>query len=406
MEEKLEDLNYSTKSLLFLTALLCIIGVIMVYSSSYIIAKEWFGDSTHYFFKRLIFLLIGVTLAFIVSKTKMSFWLKYSHILNWGLTLMLAATLFPGVGKSVKGASRWIDLGLFSLQPGELVKYSILLCSVNLFENFESFDKKTKINMGIGLLVPLLLLLAQPDFGSFAICLIIISYACFLSPFPRRFFYYSFAAGIVIFIPILISQPYRVKRLFSFLDPWKNAQTSGFQIIQSYLGFANGSIFGMGLGNGIEKIFYLPEAHNDFIFSVIGEELGFLGVGTIVVIFFLFLVYGQKLALQVSANKKYSMVISCVVFLITLQAGLNMGVVLGLLPTKGLNLPFISSGGSSLIANAFGIGLILCALNSYRKTLFLSGPSSIRDEPFNFERPSSTFESLQEKRFSSSRLPK
>ena len=403
MEESLEEINHTSKIFIITTLILSVIGVIMVYSSSYILAQELFGNSNYYFFKQVTFLSLGTLLAFVVSKTKISFWVKYSHYINWFFTALLLATFFPGFGKVVKGAKRWIDLGFFGFQPGELVKYTILLSSVSLFENFLMLDKREKINRVVGLFAPLLLLLLQPDFGSFSICLIIIAYACFLSDFPRKIFYYGFGFSVAAVIPILISQPYRVKRLFTFLDPWKNPQTSGFQIIQSYLGFANGSIFGVGLGNSNEKLFYLPEAHNDFIFSVIGEELGFVGVATIVLLFLAFTVFGQKLALLIS-NRKQSMVISCVIFLITLQASLNMGVVLGLLPTKGLNLPFISSGGSSLLANAFGIGLVLSALNSYRKTL--AAQNSFYPNNSSYENPLRTSSPPVEKTFSASRLPR
>ena len=404
MEEKLEEINSTTKLVIIFALILSTIGVIMVYSSSYILAQELFGNSNYYFFKQMIFLSLGTFIAFVVSKTKIDFWIKYGHYINWILTAFLLATFVPGFGKSVKGAKRWIDLGIFGFQPGELVKYTILLSSISLFDNFEKLEKNVKINRALGLFAPLVLLLIQPDFGPFSICLVVISYACFLSSFSRKIFYYGFGISIAAAIPILISQPYRVKMLFAYLDPWKNPQTSGFQIIQSYLGFANGSFFGTGLGNSNEKLFYLPEAHNDFIFSVIGEELGFIGVAVIVILFLLFAYFGQKLALLV-ANKKHAMVISCIVFLITLQASLNMGVVLGLLPTKGLNLPFISSGGSSLLANAFGIGLMLSALNSYRKNISFS-ESTFTNEDLFTSNQNTTIGPLGERRFPANRLPR
>lgn len=406
MEEKLDELNHSTKILIVITLILSVIGVIMVYSSSYILAQEIYGNSNYYFFKQIIFLSLGTALAFIVSKTKISFWLKYGHIINWVFTALLLATFLPGFGKVVKGAQRWVNLGLFGLQPGEVVKYTVLLSSVSFFENFQQMDKNTKINRGVGILTPLTLLLMQPDFGSFTICLIIVSYACFLSSFPRKIFYYGFGFAVAAIIPILISQPYRVKRLFAFLDPWKNPQTSGFQIIQSYLGFANGSFFGTGLGNSNEKLFYLPEAHNDFIFSVIGEELGFVGVLVIVSLFFTFTLFGQRLSLK-TESRNCSMIISCVVFLISLQATLNMGVVLGLLPTKGLNLPFISSGGSSLLANAFGIGLVLSAVNSYKKLFNFQQETTFNREDIFSQTPSpGVSQPMPESRFPASRLPR
>ena len=189
----------------------------------------------------------------------------------------------------------------------------------------------------------------------------LIAFACFLSNFPRKYFYSAFVLGVITAAGLLVSAPYRVKRLLVFLDPWSDPQNSGFQIIQSYLAFANGRIFGQGIGNSNEKLFYLPEAHNDFIFSVIGEELGFVGVLVIVLLFVAFTFLGFKLALTPRSNIN-KQVVSIFVFAIAIQSFLNMGVVLGLLPTKGLNLPFISYGGSSLIANLVAIGFVLSSL--------------------------------------------
>jgi len=188
----------------------------------------------------------------------------------------------------------------------------------------------------------------------------------FLSSFPRKWFYTIFFTGTIAGTFILFTQAYRVERVLTFLDPWKNPTTSGFQIIQSYLAFANGSIFGQGLGKSTEKLFYLPEAHNDFIFSVIGEETGFVGVVLIIAAFIAFTYFGFKCATEINDRIK-TILVSSLVFTLSLQAALNMGVVLGLLPTKGLNLPFISYGGSSLVCNLFAIGLILSAIRHENK---------------------------------------
>ena len=158
--------------------------------------------------------------------------------------------------------------------------------------------------------------------------------------------------------------------MLTYLDPWKNPQGSGFQIIQSYMAFANGSFLGKGLGNSNEKLFYLPEAHNDFIFSVVGEELGFIGVFIVICLFLAMIYFGFKLVLKLS-NRTAIIMGSAIVFVLGIQALLNMGVVLGLLPTKGLNLPFISYGGSSLICNFFGIGLLLSAVKGSREEVML-----------------------------------
>lgn len=355
MVDKLK--KYFLFNILFIIAL----GVIMVYSSSYIYSKEVIGTSTHFFFKQLFFLSIGSLFAFLISKTKTSFWYKNAVKINIFFTSLLALTFTP-LGVSIKGSQRWLSFAGISIQPGEFVKYSILVAAIYFFNEFYKLDKDTKIKSAVSLFMPLVLLILQPDFGSFSISLILIFFACFMSDFPRRYFWSAFIAGIASMGMLLIAAPYRVKRLLTYLDPWSDPQNSGFQIIQSYLAFANGHIWGQGIGNSNEKLFYLPEAYNDFILSVIGEELGFLGIVFVIVLYVLFIYLGFKLALTV-ISKINSQLIAGAIFAIGFQAFLNMGVVLGLLPTKGLNLPFISYGGSSLFANCILLGFVFSALN-------------------------------------------
>tara|TARA_R110000868_G_scaffold55424_5_gene172312 strand:+ start:1488 stop:2702 length:1215 start_codon:yes stop_codon:yes gene_type:complete len=355
---------------ILVTTILVVIGAIMVYSSSYIYAQETYGNSAHYFTRQLIYLGIALVGAFIVSKTKFRFWLKYGHVFNWMVTALILMTFIPGLALEIKGAHRWISMGAFSFQPGELLKYTIGLAAIGFFQKFETPIKqipRKELGWGIAnLLIPLGLVVVQPDFGTFTICMVIIGFVCFLSPFPRILFWATGASAIAVAVPILLAQPYRVQRLFTYLDPWKNAQGSGFQIIQSYLAFANGSIFGLGLGNSNEKLFYLPEAHNDFIFSVLGEELGFVGVCLVIILFMAMMYLGFRMALQ-QKEEKAVLLSSTIIFIISLQIVLNMGVVLGLLPTKGLNLPLISYGGSSMLSNFFGLGLFFSVLNTAAK---------------------------------------
>ena len=342
-------------------SLICLIGIIMVYSASYIYSKETFGSSTHFIFKQLFFLVLGVASAVIVSKTKMTFWYKIIYFLNGFCTFLLFLTMTP-LGLSIKGSQRWLSVGGFSFQPGEFIKYTVCLSAVYYFNHFFKYEMKEKLLNSLHFVIPLILLILQPDFGTFSISALLIAFACFLSDFPRKLFYSFAAVGFVGALGILVAAPYRVKRLLVFLDPWSDPQNSGFQIIQSYLAFANGHLFGQGIGNSNEKLFYLPEAHNDFILSVIGEELGFIGVFFLVILFISFTFLGFKLALS-ARSKINKQIIASLVFAISTQAFLNMGVVLGLLPTKGLNLPFISSGGSSLFANLVALGVVFSCLN-------------------------------------------
>lgn len=354
MEQKLQ------KYFLIDTVLIILVGIIMVYSSSYIYSKEVIGTSTHFLFKQLVFIVIGSGFAFLVSKTKASFWYKNIYMINTIAVVLLILTFTP-LGVSVKGSHRWLSLMGLNIQPGEFVKYTILVSAVRFFEYFQKYDLKSNMVYALNFIVPLGILIMQPDFGTFTICCVMIGFTCFISNFSRKIFAGSVIVGILGLYTVLIAAPYRVKRLLTFLDPWSDPQNSGFQIIQSYLAFANGHIFGQGIGNSNEKLFYLPEAYNDFILSVLGEELGFVGVLFIVLLYVAFIYMGFKLALT-AKSKISTQIIAALIFCIGLQAFLNMGVVLGLLPTKGLNLPFISYGGSSIISNLIALGFIFCLL--------------------------------------------
>lgn len=358
-KNRLEKLSNSLQLNL---ALILLFGVIMVFSSSYMYARENFGTPTHFLIKQIIFIISGLGLAYVLSKSRLNFWYKRAYVINSFFIVLLFLTLVPGIGVMMKGSERWINLRFMLLQPGEFVKFSLILCAIKYFENFNLYARKEKLLFSLNLILPLLGFILQPDFGTFAISFTIIFFVAFLSHFPRKYFYSSVIIGFVGVMGILFAAPYRVKRILVFLDPWKDPKNAGFQIIQSFLAFAHGSISGQGLGNSNEKLFYLPEAYNDFIFSVVGEELGFLGVAFGVGLFIVFIFLGFRIALSLP-SRLAALVVSAVTFSIGFQAFLNMGVVLGLLPTKGLNLPLISYGGSSMLANLAALGLMFAALN-------------------------------------------
>ncbi len=360
------ELQRTSKLLILNLVAILAVGIIMVYSSSYLFGKENFGSSTYFFSNQLIFLIMGLVMAFVVSHTKLDFWFKFGQYIHYFFIIFLLLTLAPKIGLSVKGARRWIHFFHITFQPGEMIKYTLIFSCLPYFEQFGTLNFKQKFFNAIPIFMPLGILIKQPDFGSFFVCFMVIIFICYMSSFSRKYFYGLLIIGGISIIGALFLKSYRIVRLLSFLDPWKNPKTTGFQIIQSYLGFANGGIFGQGIGNSNEKLFYLPEAHNDFILSVIGEELGFLGISAIIVLF-LFLVYlGFKLAMKLNSTWG-TILVSTIIFTIGLQAVLNMAVVLGLLPTKGLNLPLISYGGSSLISNFFAIGLIFSAVKNTLK---------------------------------------
>ena len=371
----MDDIKTTQKIFLGTLAGIVVFGIVMVYSSSYLHAKELFGHSNHFFLRQFLFLAIGLFVAFVVGKTRFYFWMKYGHGVHLVTTFLLFLTLIPHISIQAKGASRWLDMGGFYFQPGELVKITILVASWSYFELFPRLDFKEKLFKGTALLLPLFLLVRQPDFGSFMICFLGIGFTCYLGSMPKKYFYTLLLCGIFLGSFVLFNKQYRIDRLLAFLDPWQSPQGAGFQVIQSFLAFANGSLWGQGLGNSKEKLFYLPEAHNDFIFSVIGEEWGFMGVLFLVSLFIIFIYTGLKLSLE--SPRQSSLLIASIMFLFGMQTLFNMGVVLGLLPTKGLNLPFISYGGSSLVSNFFGVGLILSALKEKKSSLSYRIPAVV-----------------------------
>ena len=355
---RLEKLtNYFLINVFFLT----LFGVIMVFSASYMYATENMGNSYFFLYKQLIFIVMGLSVALIFSKLKILYLYKQAYKINAFFGLLITCTLIPGVGVMMKGSRRWLNLGFMNLQPGEFLKYTLMLAAIRYFENFNNYTPKQRVIYLSGLVYPLAIFVLQPDFGTFFICSMIIGFIAFLSSFPRKYFYSIMVMGFIGAFGILVSAPYRVKRLLTFLDPWKDPRGSGFQVIQSFLAFANGAFFGQGLGNSNEKLFYLPEAYNDFIFSVVGEELGFIGVISVAIMFVSFIFIGFKMAISLK-SRVGSIMISTIIFAIGFQAFMNMGVVLGVLPTKGLNLPFISYGGSSMVANLAALGLVFACL--------------------------------------------
>jgi cell division protein FtsW len=336
----------------------------MVYSSSYIFAKEEFGSSLYFAKKQLGYMVLGSFLCFVISLTKIQFWIKYSLPIAAFFCLLIVLTQIPALSIMQKGSKRWLVLFGRQFQPGEFIKIGLLLCATHFFEFYKMYSRKQIILRLSVIILPLLIMVLQPDFGMLALSTVFIFYICFLSKFPRKYLYGSFVISFASLGMLLVSAPYRVKRLLVFLDPWADPRNAGFQIIQSYLAFAHGQITGLGLGNSKEKLFYLPEAHNDFIFSVIGEELGFIGVFIVLSLFLCFLFTGMTAAMKKEGlTQKIAL---SIVFMIGFQAFTNIGVVIGILPTKGLNLPFISYGGSSLISNFILLGIYFSCIRNQK----------------------------------------
>lgn len=347
--------------LFFLAIGLAAFGLVMVYSSSYIYAQERYGDGLYFFRRHIVFLGVGLGLMTILRFIDYRVFRKLA-LPGFVLSLVgMVLVLIPGLGNRAGGATRWLDLGFMTFQPVEFAKIALILYMARRFSKTRLDFADLRQGFLYQLWPPLALAglcLFQPDFGSAALIMLTTTIFLYLAGVRFRFLALSFAALLPIFYFAIMSVPYRRARLMTFLDPWADPQNTGFQIIQSFLAFHRGGLFGVGLGNSKEKLFYLPEAHNDFILSVVGEELGFVGICLICLAFMFLFFRAVKIAAK-AEDAFGSLLAGGLAVLLGLEVFLNAGIVLGLLPTKGMNMPFISSGGSSIIAALIAVGLLL-----------------------------------------------
>jgi cell division protein FtsW len=347
--------------LLLATLLLATIGTVMIYSASSIMAMEKYHNGQFFLKKQLFFLALG--LAGMALSTRISYYklrkLAWPGIIFSALLLVLIKV--PHLGIKAGGAVRWLNLGVFSFQVSEMAKIALIIFLAGyLTENtghVREFKKGVLLPLGIaGAMIGLILL--QPDFGTSAILASIVFIMIYLA--GGRIVH---LAGIVaMFIPaavwLLFHKSYRIARLTAFLDPWKDPQGSGFQIIQSMISFGSGGFFGVGIGDSMQKLFYLPEPHTDFILSVIAEESGFLGVGAILLLYIIIILRGFKIALK-APDLFGNLLAAGLTMLIALEAFINIAGVMGIIPLKGLALPFLSYGGTSLIMSLALVGILL-----------------------------------------------
>lgn len=355
--------------LLTVIALLAAFGLLMVYSASIALADgPQYKSYGHYYFviRHALFLSLGVVMAGVASLIPMKAWEKLTIPLFILATVLLIVVLIPGIGREVNGARRWIPLGIVNFQPSELMKVAMILFSaayvVNKKDNMAEFIRGFLPMLAVVGVVGLLLAL-EPDLGAFVVIAAIAMGVLFIGGIALRWM-----VGMVGLVggagaALIWFAPWRRERLFVYLDPWKpeNVYGSAYQLSHSLIAFGRGEWFGVGLGSSIEKLHYLPEAHTDFIVAVIGEELGFVGV-TLLVLAFAFVVWRafeigrQAIAMERLFN---AMVAQAVGVWLGVQTFINIGVCLGLLPTKGLTLPLVSYGGSAIIMNLVAIALLL-----------------------------------------------
>lgn len=341
--------------------ILAIFGCIMIYSSSYIWAEYKFNDAFKYFKNQFVFLILGSILMYILSKINYNFYKKKSNLIILLCFVLLVLVLIPGIGVVRNGSRSWFGIGGFGIQPSEAAKVGLVIFVAKYLSNNYSimYDiKKGVLPIIFVIGIFFILIMLEPDFGTAMVITMALVAMIFISKVKLSFFIKIGIVGLLGIVALIIIAPYRMARIVSFLNPWSDPLGSGFQIIQSLYAIGPGGLFGMGIGNSIQKHFYLPEPQTDFIFSIISEELGFLGV-IIVSIFFIFIFYR---CIKISLNTKdlFGKYLSFgLSFMMIFQTILNLCVVIGLVPVTGVTLPFLSYGGSSLLVSMASIGIIL-----------------------------------------------
>jgi cell division protein FtsW len=353
-------LRYLSSGLLLSVIALFGAGLVQVYSSSYIFAIESYGDGLFFFKRQAFFALIAIISMFAVIHTPWR-WIERFGWLMWpAAVVLLTLTFVPGFGVRVGGALRWLQVPFgFRIEPAEFLKvaFSILLASM-ISRRDSSIRKFPWWGLCLLWVAPFILLLKQPDFGSFAILILVAVGFLFSFGLAWKYVFGAFAFILPAFYFLVMAVPYRRARIISFLDPWSDPEQRGFQVIQSMLSFHSGNIFGVGLGQGQGKLYFLPEAHTDFTMAVLGEELGFFGVFILLSLYGFLIYSGFRLAIKATDPFKRAVALG-LSMTFSLSVFINVGVSLGLLPTKGLTLPFLSYGGSSLVCMGILFGLLI-----------------------------------------------
>lgn len=342
---------------------LLLIGVVMVYSASISISQRATGNSLHYLLRHLVSVVAGLVCMAVVMRTRVRMWEAAGpYLLLLGIGL-LVVVLVPGLGVRVNGSSRWLPLGIVNLQPSELMKiFMIAYAAGYLVRKQEELRFFTQgiLMLSIVLAIMGMLLLREPDLGSVVVICVTVFGMLFLAGVRFWHFMVVVSAGVGGMVLLTVFAPYRLARVTGFLDPWSDPFNSGFQLTQALIAFGRGEWFGVGLGGSVQKLFYLPAAHTDFLFSVIAEELGLLGVMTVIALFAVVVWRAFVIAQQAERmGQPYAARLAeAVGLLIGVQAMVNMGVNMGALPTKGLTLPFVSYGGSSMLVSCIAVGLL------------------------------------------------
>ncbi|MGB8339059.1 MAG: putative lipid II flippase FtsW [Burkholderiales bacterium] len=355
------------QGLVWVTLLLLSFGLVMVYSASIAMAdaERMTGHRSAYFLARhSIYLIGGICAGYAAFRLPMRQWQKLAPVIFTAGLMALILVLIPFIGREVNGSRRWISLVAFTIQPSEFMKlFAVLYAAdytVRKFKAMHSFKKGFLPMFGVMFLVGALLL-REPDFGALVVISCIAMSILFLGGLNWRLFLGLILMLLAAFVVLIITSPYRMQRVLNFMDPWADPFGTGYQLSHALIAFGRGEWFGVGLGASVEKLFYLPEAHTDFLLAVIAEELGFAGVITVLAMFVFLIMRAFSIGREAATLERYysSLVAQGIGVWLAVQSVINMGVNMGILPTKGLTLPFLSFGGSGIVANCIAVALLL-----------------------------------------------
>jgi len=354
------------QALVWSVVLLLSIGLIMIYSASIAIAEAQFGADRagYYLLRHSAYLAVGLLLGLVTFQVPMRIWQKYVTYLFMISVLMLVLVLIPGIGHEVNGSQRWISLYVVNIQPSEFVKLFMVLYTADYVSrkagDLNSFLKGF-LPITVVLSIVGFLLLLEPDFGAFFVVTALVMSILFLGGVSLKIFIALIGILAIGLYELILSSEYRMARVVAFMDPWADPYGKGYQLSHALIAFGRGEWFGVGLGGSVEKLFYLPEAHTDFLLSVLAEELGFVGVAAVILLFVWLIMRAfviGRLAAKLG-NPFSALAAQGIGIWIGVQALINMGVNMGVLPTKGLTLPLLSFGGSSITANCIALAVIL-----------------------------------------------
>jgi cell division protein FtsW len=350
--------------LLTLTLLLAAFGILMVMSASLAMAEVHYGSPWHFGFRQLFFVGVGLVFLFVFLCLPLYIFEKLAIFFYFAAIILLLLVFVPGLGKTVNGSTRWLNLGFFNLQVSELGRLFLFIYFAQWLTRYRDALRQSWGLFFKGLLLMLLpaaLIVIEPDLGATAVLVTVTFILLFLAGGRLGIFILMGLAALSALTALIVTSPYRLERLLSFLNPWADAQGSGYQLVQSLLAIGSGGVTGQGLGASLQKLFYLPEAHTDFIFAIVVEELGFLALVFLASLYFLLFIrilwiatVAERLERHFAAFLAYA-----IAFWLGLQAFISMAVNMGLLPTKGLTLPLISYGGSSVLVTLMALGLVL-----------------------------------------------